>query len=58
MTDRQLHRRPYHENNFKKCRLTFGSCGAFLFDKFSNKSIFPTKIYHFLPRATAFKIFA
>ena len=58
MTDRQLHRRPYHENNLKMCRLTFGSCGTFLFDKISNKTLIATKIYRFLPYTTAFNFFA
>jgi hypothetical protein len=58
MTDRQLHRRLHHENNSKKCRLTLGSSGTFLFDKKQRKEQNYNKFYHILPYITAFKIFA
>ena len=54
----QLNRQSRHKHNTKKCRSIFGSIGTFLFDKFFIKSIFSIKIYYFLPRTTAFKIFA
>ena len=51
-------RRSRHEHNSKKCRLTFGSSGTFLFDKKQSKEQNYNNFYHILPYTTAFKIFA
>ena len=51
-------RRSRHEHNSKKCRLTLGSSGTFLFDKKQSKEQNYNNFYHILPYTTAFKIFA
>ena len=51
-------RRSRHKHNTKKCRLTLGSSGTFLFDKNQRKEQNYNNFYHILPYTTAFKIFA
>lgn len=58
MMSDKLNRRFCQEKNSKKCRLTLGSSGTFLFDKKQRKEQNYNKFYHILPYTTAFKIFA
>ena len=58
MSYNQLNRQSRHEHNLKKCRLTLGSSGTFLFDKKQSKEQNYNNFYHILPYTTAFKIFA
>ena len=48
----------YHEHNSKSYRMTFGSCGTFLFDIIQVKEQKRTKIYQKTAKNTAFNFFA
>ena len=50
--------KPTYYLELEKNRMTFWSCGSFLADKISNKTLISTKNHLFLPYATAFKFFA
>jgi hypothetical protein len=54
----QLNRRSRHDYNSKSYRMTFGSCGTFLFDIIQVKEQKRTKIYQKTAKNTAFNFFA